>query len=64
MVGSDIRQMLIGNTELRVEIEKIKAKLNNQDKNMDVVFRCLDELIEQKATPQLRKRIGYKPDDL
>jgi ORF6N domain len=59
-----IRQMLLDHTELRVEIEKIKMKLDNQDKNMDVVFRCLDELIEKKAAPQSRKRIGYRSDDL
>jgi hypothetical protein len=34
-----IRQMLLDHAELRVEIEKIKVKLDGQDKNMDVVFR-------------------------
>lgn len=57
-----IRKVLLDHTELRLEIEKIKMKVDNQDKNMDVVFRCLDELIEKKAAP--RKRIGYKSDDL
>ena len=47
------------NTELRMEIEKIKAKLHNQDKNMEVVFRYLDELIDKKEEPGNRKRIGY-----
>ena len=59
-----IRQLLTDNTELRLEIETIKAKLDNQDKNMEVVFRYLDELIERKAKPLTRKRIGFKPDDL
>jgi hypothetical protein len=59
-----IRQMLLDHTELRLEIEKIKMKVDNQDKNMDVIFRCLDELIEKKTAPQPRKRIGYKSDDL
>jgi hypothetical protein len=59
-----IRQMFIDNTELRLEIEKIKTKLDNQDKNMEVVFRYLDELLEKKAEPKPRKRIGYKSDDL
>lgn len=31
---------------------------------MAIVFRCLDELIEKKAAPHSRKRIGYKSDDL
>lgn len=39
-----IRQMFTDNTELRLEIEKIKNKLDNQNKNMEVVFRCLQNL--------------------
>ena len=54
--------MLIDNTELRLEIEKIKGKLDNQDKNMEIVFRYLDELLEKKSNPKPRKKIGYKPD--
>ena len=59
-----IRQMFVDNTELRLEIEKTKTKLDNQDKNMEIVFRYLDELIDRKREPQERKRIGYKPDIL
>ncbi|RWY48172.1 ORF6N domain-containing protein [Mucilaginibacter gilvus] len=59
-----IRQMFIDNTELRLEVEKIKGKLDNQDKNMEIVFRYLDELIEEKNNPTPRKRIGFKTDDL
>lgn len=59
-----IRQALMDNIELRLEIEKIKKKLDNQDKNMEIVFRYLDELIDKKAEIQQRKRIGYKPDNL
>jgi len=59
-----IRQILFDNTELRLEIEKIKFKINNQDKNMEIVFRYLDELIDKKEESLERKRIGYKPDNL
>ena len=59
-----IRQMFVDNTELRLEIEKIKTKLDNQDENMEIVFRYLDELIDRKEEPQERIRIGYKPDIL
>jgi hypothetical protein len=52
------------NTELRLEIEKIKAKLDNQGKNMELVFRYMDELIEKKSEPKPRKRIGFKSDDI
>ena len=55
--------MFIDNTELRLDIEKIKSKLDNQDKNMEIVFKYLDELIDKKQEPQERKRIGYKTYD-
>jgi len=60
-----IRQILADNTEVRLEIEKIKGKLNNQDKNMEIVFKYLDELVEKQEiiTPP-RTRIGFKPDIL
>jgi hypothetical protein len=63
-IFTKIRQMLFDNTEFRLEIEKIKSKINSQDKNMEIVFRYLDELIDRKVEPQERKRIGYKPDNL
>ena len=60
-----IRQMFLDNTAIRLEIEKIKNKLDNQYKNMEIVFRYLDELLEKKEQPNPpRKRIGYKPDNL
>jgi hypothetical protein len=52
--------MLLTNTELKYEIEKIKRKLDNQDKNMEIVFRYLDELLEKKENPKPRVKIGYK----
>jgi hypothetical protein len=60
-----IRQMLVDNTEIRLEVEKIKNKLENQDKNMEIVFKYLDELLETQEKPNPpRKRIGFKLDDL
>ena len=63
-VFTRIRQMLLDNSTLRLEIEKIKSKLDKQDKNMQIVFHYLDELMLQKAVPAPRKRIGFKSDDL
>lgn len=64
-VFTRIRQMLADNTEIRLEVEKIKNKLDNQDKNMEIVFRYLDELLEKQERPvPTRKRIGFKPDQL
>ncbi|MDB5089964.1 MAG: DNA-binding protein [Mucilaginibacter sp.] len=59
-----LRQMLLNNTELRLEIEHIKKKINNHDKSIELVFHYLDELLEKKEKPAPpRKRIGYKPDN-
>jgi hypothetical protein len=55
-----LREMLLANTELKYEIEKIKRKLDNQDKNMEIVFRYLDELLDKKENPKPRVKIGYK----
>jgi hypothetical protein len=55
-----LREVLANHTELRLEVEKIKRKLDNQDKNMEVVFRYLDELLEKKENPESRKKIGFK----
>ncbi len=55
------RQMLSDNTEIRLEIEKIKNKLSNHDKNIDMVFQFLDELLDEKVQPESpRKAIGYE----
>lgn len=59
-----VRQMFIDNTDIRLEIEKIKSKLDNHDKNMEIVFRYLDELVDKRETKGTRIRIGYKPDEL
>lgn len=55
-----IRQMLSDNTEIRLEIEKIKKKMDNHDKNIEQVFQYLDQLLEKKEDPKIRKQIGYK----
>ncbi|MDQ3048773.1 MAG: ORF6N domain-containing protein [Bacteroidota bacterium] len=59
-VFTQVRQMLLDNTELRLAIEEIKKKMENNTKNIEVVFQYLDELIEKKETPKPRKAIGYK----
>ncbi len=58
-VFTQIRQMLADNTELRLEIEKIKKKVDNQSKNIEVVFQYLDELLEKKEGKKPRKQIGF-----
>ncbi len=59
-IFTTIRKMLTDNTDLRLEIEKIKKKIDNHGKNLEVVFKYLDELVEKKENPKPRKQIGYK----
>jgi len=59
-IFTKIRQMLTDNLSLRLEVETIKKKLENQDKNIELVFTYLDELIEKQENPKPRKRIGFK----
>ena len=55
-----LRKMLLNNTELRLEIEHIKKKIDNHGKNIELVFQDLDELLEKKENPKQRIQIGYK----
>jgi hypothetical protein len=59
-VFTKIRQALLDNTELRLAIEEIKKKTDNNAQNIELVFQYLDELIEKKEKPTTRKRVGYK----
>jgi len=62
-IFTKIREALIDNLSLKLEIEEIKKKLDNQDKNIELVFTYLDELIEKHENPKPRKLIGFKPND-
>jgi hypothetical protein len=57
-----MRQMLTDTLSLKLEIEEIKKKVQNQDKNIELVFSYLDELITKQEEQPPRKRIGYKPN--
>lgn len=59
-IFTKIRQMLTDNLSLKLEIEEIKKKLQNQDKNIELVFNYLDELIEKQDNPEPRKAVGFK----
>lgn len=62
-IFTQIRETLTDHIELRLEIEYIRRKVDNHDKNIELVFKYLDELLEKKSEVVLpRKKIGYKPD--
>ena len=59
-VFTKIREILTDNLSVRLEIEEIKKQLVNHDKNIELVFSYLDELIEKHDNPKPRKSIGFK----
>lgn len=54
------RKILTDNLSVRLEIVDIKKQLVNHDKNIELVFSYLDELIEKHENPKPRKTIGFK----
>jgi hypothetical protein len=59
-IFTKVRQMLLDTTELKIDILQIKKKLENHDKNIELVFSYLDELTEKKENEPPRTSIGYK----
>ena len=59
-IFTKIRQMLSDNTELRLGIEELRKKTDNNTKNIEVVFQYLDELLDKKDNEKPRTQIGYK----
>ena len=55
-----MRQILMDNTDIRLAIEKLEKKTDNNTKNIEVVFQYMDELIDKKETIKPRTKIGYK----
>ena len=52
--------MLLDTTDLKIDILQIQKKLENHDKNIELVFSYLDELTDKKETAKSRTKIGYK----
>ncbi|WP_395044452.1 ORF6N domain-containing protein [Flavobacterium sp.] len=59
-IFSKVRQMLLDTTDLKIDILQIQKKLENHDKNIELVFSYLDELTEKKEDTKPRTKIGYK----
>ena len=58
-IFSKIKQHFSDVSDIRAELGKIKNKLENQGKNIELVFQYLDELSDKKEQPE-RTKIGYK----
>ena len=59
-IFSRIRKEMIDNTELRLAVEEIRRKTDNNTENIEVVFSYFDELLNKNKDPERRKKIGYK----
>ncbi|MEO6175948.1 MAG: ORF6N domain-containing protein [Flavobacterium circumlabens] len=59
-IFTKVRQMLLDTTEIKVDILQIQKKLENHDKNIELVFSYLDELTEKKENKIERVKIGFK----
>jgi len=57
---SKVRESFVDSLKLKLDIEDIKRRLANQDKNLELIFTNLDELIEKQRSPPPRRQIGYK----
>lgn len=54
-----VRQLLSDTTELKLAVEEIRRKTDNNTKNIEIVFKYLDELIEKAENPKPRRPIGF-----
>lgn len=59
-IFTKVRQMLLDTTEIKVDILQIQKKLENHDKNIELVFSYLDELTEKKKTNLKELRLVIK----
>jgi cell division protein FtsL len=59
-VFTKIREVLTESLNVKLEIEEIKKKLMNHDKNIELIFNYLDEMMEKQDNPKERIKIGYK----
>jgi S-adenosylmethionine synthetase len=55
-----VRQMLMDTTDIKIDSMQIQKKLENHDKNIELVFSYLDELTCEKESEKPRIKIGYK----
>lgn len=55
-----LREMLFDNAELRIAIEEIRKKTDNNTKNIELVFQYFEELVDKKEKVRPRKKVGFK----
>lgn len=56
-----LRQVVFDQTELRIAVDKLEQKTENNTKNIELVFQYIDELSEKKKSKKENSnQIGYK----
>jgi phage regulator Rha-like protein len=55
-----LRKAILDNNEILIALSKLDRRTDNNTKNIEIVFRYLDELIDKQKTTKPRPKIGYK----
>ncbi len=55
-----MREFLSNNLTLKIDIQEIKRRLDNSDKNTELLFSYLDEMMDKHENKVERTKIGYK----
>ena len=61
-IFTQMREMLLANKDILLELDKINQKVIGQDDRIDMIYDYLKEFIESKKKP--RVAIGFKSEDL
>jgi len=59
-IFTKMREIFFDNQKIKLEIKEIKKNLIDQNKNIELVFEYLDQLIDKKENQNPRIKIGYK----
>ncbi|PRZ26260.1 ORF6N domain-containing protein [Flavobacterium granuli] len=63
-IFTKVRQMLLDTTEMKLDIAQIQKKLENQGKNIELVFSYLDELTEKKKMQCQEQKLVIKNNQM
>src|SRR6185503_5262487 len=60
-VYTRMREMIMTNKDILLQLEKMEKRLSGHDKDIQIIFKYLKQLINQPSQP--RRRIGFKADN-
>jgi phage regulator Rha-like protein len=55
-----LRRLYLTNAEILLEMENIKKRVNNQEKNIELVFSYFDEMLQKQSKTKPIRKIGFK----